>query len=685
VDRRFWLPVDHATELAHRALEQYGWTLTSENDWRLAWTLDLPSVETFTAATNGRWVNHLRGIAALTVKSHLCHNLRMAAGRASAVGAGALYAFAPQTFVLPGEWDEWMRARAWDPDAVWIQKPADLSRGRGVALVGHPDEVRPNLRQAHGRHDSHLVVQRYIANPHLLDDYKYSLRFYVAIVSLEPLIAYLFGDGFTKLASRPFSLAPEHRADRFRHLTNPDVLRDDPEAEGVSSRNTTHQQYRQRLREAGIDDGALFTRIRRVLAATLIAAQPAMLAVERAAGGTGRGQFELLGVDIAVDDRLEPWLLECNLAPSLSVEATAATAASRDEAAVKTQVVADTLRLMGVDEIDAPPEPPADPAGARARLAWHDRRCGGFERLWPSPVALETLAGAEHLGEIDRALLADEAGDCWPRVVANGVEAIDLGGQRLLFEPASDRITLLDADERESWSALTAAAAVAAGTAALHGVEWLRDGLLLPAGIAAATVRDAVPNNGLATRPRLRWNHEHVYVVHGLRIALQPASTRQAAALNRALAWWDAPDEDVVDATLFVPPRTAIPDVMAHIDRLALRRLGGVVRRRLTLATRGSEQVLVVGDGPEARRQFGEGWTLASHAAMIGGSPFGVWLDCEGRLEPLRVTAIAGHGTSAGDLLLDLVSAGAGVVCAFDLASVQSLARWIESLPIAGV
>jgi len=682
VDRRFWLPVDHATELAHRALEQYGWTLTSENDWSLAWSLDLPAADTFTAAANGRWVNHLRGIATLTVKSHLCHNLRLAAGRAAAAGAGALYGFAPQTFVLPGEWDEWMRARAWEPDAVWIQKPADLSRGRGVALVNHPDEVRPSPRQGHGRLDGQLVVQRYIANPHLIDGYKYSLRCYVAIVSLEPLIAYLFNDGFTKLASRPFSLAPGDRADRFRHLTNPDVLRDDPEAAGVSSRNTTHRQYRERLREAGIDDGALFTRIRRTLAATLIAAQPAMLGVEQAAGGTGRGQFELLGVDIAIDDRLQPWLLECNLAPSLSVEATAATAASRDEAAVKTQVVADTLRLIGADEMNAPPEPLADEAGARARLAWHDGRRGGFERLWPSPAALETLAGAEHLGAMDCALLADEARSGWPRVAANGVDAIDLGGQRLLFEPARDRITLLDAGERESWSALTAPVPAAAGTAAVHGVAWLRDGLLLPAGIAAATDGGAVPNREPAPRPRLRWNDERVYVVHGLRVALQPASTRQAAALDRALAWGDAPDEAAVDATLFVPPRTAIPDVLAHIDRLALRRLGGVVRRRLILAAKGPDLVLVVGDGREARQWFGDGWTLAAQPTLVGGSPFGAWLDHEGRLEPARVTAIAGRGSSPGDLLLDLVSAGPGVVTAFDLASVRALAAWIESLPI---
>lgn len=672
--RRFWLHESHATELAHRSLEQSGWTLTAGADWQLAWSLDLPGAATFADAAGGRWVNHLRGIAALTVKSHLCHTLRAGAQRAATAGAGALFAFAPQTFVLPGEWDEWMRARAWDPDAVWIQKPADSSRGRGVALVTNPDEVRGN----------HLVVQRYIANPHLLDGYKYSLRCYVLIVSLEPLIAYLFDDGFTKLASRPFSLAAEDRRDRFRHLTNPDVLRDDPEAEGVSSRNTTHRQYRQRLRESGIDDAALFTRIRRAIAATLVAAQPRMRAIEHEAGGNGRGQFELLGVDIAIDDTLQPWLLECNLAPSLSVEASAATQASRDEAAIKTQVVFDTLRMVGANDTPEPPLPPATEAEARARLSWHDARRGGFERLWPGADALATLPGVEHLGAMDRALLADAAaGGGWPKVAANAVETMALEREGLLFERAHHRITLLTPDEHDSWQQLitdTPAANLPAATWAT-GIEWLREGLLLPNELADPDRATEVVTP-MAPRKRLRWNQERVYAIHGMQVAVVAPNARLAAAIDQGLAWWDASDTDLVDATIHVPPRAAATDVIAHMDRLALRHLGGVVRRAVALATKGRECVLVIGGHREAARLFGDDWTLDSRPTIFGGTPFGAWTDRGGHLQPVAITAIAGTAASRGNLLLDLVSAGPGVVCAFDGASVRALAQWFATIPI---
>ena len=671
MNRRFWLQEDHATELAQRSLEQSGWTLTADNDWRLAWTLDLPGAGTFAEAATGRWINHLRGIAALTVKSHLCHTLRAGAQRASASGADSLFSFAPQTFVLPGEWDEWMRARAWDPDAVWIQKPADLSRGRGVALVSHPDEVR----------GGNLVVQRYIANPHLLDGYKYSLRFYVLVVSIDPLVAYVFDDGFTKLASRPYSTDPGDRSDRFRHLTNPDVLRDDPEAEGVSSRNTTHRQYRNRLRQAGIDDTALFARIRRALAATLAAALPGMRAIELSAGGNSRGQFELLGLDIAIDADLQPWLLECNLAPSLSVEASAATDASRDEAALKSQVVADTLRLVGANDGGEPPMLPAKAADARARLAWYDSRRGGFDRLWPSADALHVVACVGRLSDLDRALLADEAAaGAWTGRVAAGVETLTVDDDILLFEARHDRITLLDVDERDSWRALTAQQAPPMPMAAwTHAVEWLGDGLLVAA--AGNASRPIAASAAMAPRERIGWNQELVYSRHGLRVALQPATARQSAALDRALAWWSAADESEVDATMYVPPRTAPADVIAHLNRLALQRLGGVVRRPLTFASKDGERVLVIGGLRQARLLFGEGWMLESHHTVIGGEPFGAWTESAGKLEAARLTAIAGSGATRGELLLDLVTAGPGVICAFEPAAVRALAEWIAAIP----
>merc|ERR1711893_66101 len=56
--------------------------------------------------------------------------------------------------------------------------------------------------------------------------------------------------------------------------------------------------------------------------------------------------FELLGFDVLIDDKLEPWLLEVNLTPALSCD-------SPLDQKIKANVVADLLSLAGILTIDA--------------------------------------------------------------------------------------------------------------------------------------------------------------------------------------------------------------------------------------------------------------------------------------------------------------------------------------------
>ncbi len=53
-----------------------------------------------------------------------------------------------------------------DKVSVWILKPRDLSRGRGIYLLRRLEELR---------YDSAAVVQRYIHQPHLINHHKFDL------------------------------------------------------------------------------------------------------------------------------------------------------------------------------------------------------------------------------------------------------------------------------------------------------------------------------------------------------------------------------------------------------------------------------------------------------------------------------------------------------------------------------
>jgi len=47
-------------------------------------------------------------------------------------------------------------------------------------------------------------VQRYIERPLLLDGYKFDLRLYVCVTSMNPLEAFIYREGFTRLSTEPY-------------------------------------------------------------------------------------------------------------------------------------------------------------------------------------------------------------------------------------------------------------------------------------------------------------------------------------------------------------------------------------------------------------------------------------------------------------------------------------------------
>jgi hypothetical protein len=46
-----------------------------------------------------------------------------------------------------------------------------------------------------------MVVSEYIDNPMLLDGYKFDLRIYVALLSINPLRIYIYDDGLVRFAT----------------------------------------------------------------------------------------------------------------------------------------------------------------------------------------------------------------------------------------------------------------------------------------------------------------------------------------------------------------------------------------------------------------------------------------------------------------------------------------------------
>jgi hypothetical protein len=93
---------------------------------------------------------------------------------------------------------------------VWIVKPANLSRGRGIHLIDDINEV--NI-------DELSVISKYIANPLLINGHKFDLRIYVLVTCYDPLRVYVFKEGLARFATETYS-ANIDKNNNFVHLTN---------------------------------------------------------------------------------------------------------------------------------------------------------------------------------------------------------------------------------------------------------------------------------------------------------------------------------------------------------------------------------------------------------------------------------------------------------------------------------
>jgi len=59
-----------------------------------------------------------------------------------------------------------------------------------------------------------------VKNPLLLNGYKFDLRIYVLVTSVNPLEIFIYKEGFGRFSTVPFTLDPNDKANKFIHLTN---------------------------------------------------------------------------------------------------------------------------------------------------------------------------------------------------------------------------------------------------------------------------------------------------------------------------------------------------------------------------------------------------------------------------------------------------------------------------------
>lgn len=181
---------------------------------------------------------------------------------------------APMSWILPEEYDVFMRYRDQDPsDQLYILKPSASSCGRGIKVV--------NKKALISKKDG-FIASRYIMNPHIFNGYKYDLRVYVLVTSFDPLRVYIYNEGLVRFATELYTNNPKDLKKKFVHLTNFSVNKKSENfvvnkgnaEEGQNASKWSFKELRDAFEKNNINYEYVFAQIKDVVVKTLITVEP---------------------------------------------------------------------------------------------------------------------------------------------------------------------------------------------------------------------------------------------------------------------------------------------------------------------------------------------------------------------------------------------------------------------------
>ncbi|PAA47515.1 hypothetical protein BOX15_Mlig027105g2 [Macrostomum lignano] len=308
-------------------------THPNSSDFNLMWTGSHLKPYVLRSLSEFQKVNHFPRSYELTRKDRLYKNVQ----RLQQLKGVKHFDFVPPTFIFPAEFQEFCTYYLKDK-GPFIVKPIASSRGRGIFIATHPDQIPL---------DDQLVVCKYVANPLVVDGFKFDLRIYVAVTSYDPLVIYMYEEGLARFATVKYQAALRYSRNQCMHLTNYSVNKknqeyvqnDDADVEDYGNKWSLGALLRY-LKSEGHDTSALMMRLEDVIVKAILSVEMPIASACKMFQPHKGNCFELYGFDIIIDDTLRPWLLEVNLSPSLACD-------SPLDFKIKCHMLSDLLSLVG--------------------------------------------------------------------------------------------------------------------------------------------------------------------------------------------------------------------------------------------------------------------------------------------------------------------------------------------------
>ncbi|GIX60882.1 tubulin-tyrosine ligase family protein [Babesia caballi] len=253
----------------------------------------------------------------------------------------------PKTFLFPRGHSKVVRTlRAGVP---MIIKPSAGSMGNGIRVITSPEQIPPAVARG-----SQYICQVYIARPMLMGGRKFDFRLYLLITNVGGgFHAFLSKLGIVRVCIHAYKRPDaENCADSFMHLTNYSINRHHEKfqrsvdlEDDIGHKRTLRSALETLNNAHGVDVDDVWRQM-----STLSEAAASILypAVQLNAKGSDAYSFQIIGLDMLLDEKGKMWLLEVNANPSLQCTYHDNNTLKHDvvDEHVKVSLVAECLKLV---------------------------------------------------------------------------------------------------------------------------------------------------------------------------------------------------------------------------------------------------------------------------------------------------------------------------------------------------
>ena len=188
---------------------------------------------------------------------------------------------------------------------IWIMKPSNLSRGRGVTCV---DSLLPIEQSLSATNDTGVIVQKYIENPLIINQRKFDIRQWVLVTSLNPLIIWMWKEPYIRFGAEDYIMDDLNNI--YSHLTNNSIAKHSTQFKNETKFEGDMWTCHDFSNYLGGDKWKeIHEKIKNAVICSFYAAHHEIKQRENT--------HELYGYDFMIDEDFNVYLIEVNASPAL--------------------------------------------------------------------------------------------------------------------------------------------------------------------------------------------------------------------------------------------------------------------------------------------------------------------------------------------------------------------------------